>query len=116
MPENPAMRSRLSIIQALVLATLVSLNAVQLRAADEEAGLAELDEATQLKLTAKTFDDLGSVVDLSEKAIDKGLSEANKKFAQRLITSSLLQRASAVSDAIFRRSPPDPRWPQLRKL
>ena len=82
----------------------------------DDAGLAELDEATQLKLTAKTFDDLGNVVDLCEKAIDKGLSEENKEFAVRLITASLLQRASALSEAILGRSPPDPRWPQIRRL
>lgn len=90
--------------------------AVATPALAEDAGLAELDEATQLKLTAKSFDDLGNVADLCEKAIDKGLSEDNKKFAVRLITASLLQRASALSDAILGRSPPDPRWPQIRKL
>jgi tetratricopeptide (TPR) repeat protein len=108
--------TRLVLLFAMFSWGVVAASPSALLAQAEDAGLAELDEATQLKLTAKTFDDLGSVVDLSEKAIDKGLSEANKKFAQRLITSSLLQRASAVSEAIFKRSPPDPRWPQLRRL
>jgi tetratricopeptide (TPR) repeat protein len=82
----------------------------------EEAGLAELDEATQLKLTAKTFDDLGKVVEKCESAIKKGLNDENKKFATTLITSSLMQRASAASEAIFRRTGPDARWRRLREL
>jgi tetratricopeptide (TPR) repeat protein len=107
---------RFTLLAAFLCLGLLAAAPAAVFAQEEEAGLAELDEATQLKLTAKSFDDLGSVVDLSEKAIDKGLSEGNKKFAQRLITSSLMQRASAVSEAIFKRSPPDPRWPQLRRL
>lgn len=106
---------RYGMIVALAFLGVAATRTAPLKA-QEDAGLAELDEATQLKLSAKTFDDLGNVVDLAEKAIDKGLSDANKKFALTLITSSLLQRATAVSDAIFRRSPPDPRWPQLRRL
>ena len=82
----------------------------------EEAGLAELDEATQLKLTAKTFDDLGKVVEKCESAIQKGLNDENKKFAATLITSSLMQRASAAAEAIFRRTGPDARWRKLREL
>jgi tetratricopeptide (TPR) repeat protein len=97
------------------LCMLLALVAAPVVAADDP-GLPELDEATQLKVNAKTLEELGKVADLSEKALEKGLTDANKKFAVRLITSSLFTRASEITEAIFGRSPPDPRWPQLRRL
>jgi tetratricopeptide (TPR) repeat protein len=114
--EKLAMRWLSLHIGIFVATFLFTAATVRPVAAQDAPGLAQLDEATQLKISAKTFDDLGNVVELAEKAIDKGLSDADKKFALQLITSSLLQRATAVSEAIFGRTPPDPRWPQLRKL
>jgi tetratricopeptide (TPR) repeat protein len=117
--SEPPGLSRRSVLQAIKLWTIalsVGLAAITFPARGEEPGLPELDEATQLKLTAKTFDDLGKVVEKCESAVKKGLNDENKKFATTLITSSLMQRATGFSEAIFRRTGADARWRKLREL
>jgi tetratricopeptide (TPR) repeat protein len=84
-----------------------------------DPGQADLDKATQLKVTAEGLTDLNEVVDKLDSAIEKGLDKDNKAFAEQLLTSTLLQRATALSAAILERPVPDPRkdprWLQIRQ-
>jgi tetratricopeptide (TPR) repeat protein len=86
----------------------------------ENEGLAELDKATQLKVAAESLDDLGQVIDNLETALEKGLDEENTKFAQQLLVSSLVQRGTLFTSAIFNAPANDPqsgmRAMQLRQF
>jgi tetratricopeptide (TPR) repeat protein len=75
--------------------------------ADNE-GQADLDKATQLKVTAETLDDLNEVVDHTDSAIEKGLDAENKKFAEQLLVSSLVQRGQLFAAAVFNVPAQDP--------
>ncbi|MGD9635098.1 MAG: tetratricopeptide repeat protein [Pirellulales bacterium] len=83
-------------------------------------GLADLDKATQLKINAENLPDLNDVIDKIDSALEKGLDKDNQKFANDLLVSSLLQRATVLSAAVLdqpiadpRR---DPRWMQVRQF
>ncbi len=82
-------------------------------------GQGDLDKATQLKVTAEGLPDLNEVVDKLDSAIEKGLDKDNKAFAEQLLTSTLLQRATMLSSAILDRQAQDPRrdlrWLQIRQ-
>ena len=56
-------------------------------------GQEDLDKATDVKLNAVTISDLGEVIRLSESALKKGLDPGNIDFANKLLASTLLQRA-----------------------
>jgi tetratricopeptide (TPR) repeat protein len=58
----------------------------------ENEGQGDLDRATEAKLTATKLADLNGVITLCKSAIGKGLSEGNKKFAEQLLASTLIQR------------------------
>ena len=103
----------LSIFSLFALLGLVSAGRVS--AADNE-GQADLDRATEVKLSAESVDDLNLVINLAQGALNRGLDAANTDFAKKLLASSLIQRASAYSKAIFEQNPPDVRWNQLRKV
>ena len=81
----------------------------------QNEGQDELDRATELRLSAKTFTDLGEVIRLCERALEKGLDEENKQFAKQLLASTRVQRGSVIASAIVNTLPPDPRWPQFRQ-
>jgi tetratricopeptide (TPR) repeat protein len=83
--------------------------------ADNE-GQADLDKATELQVAAKSMQDLEQVVRLCDSALKKGLDEANRKFAEQMLSSTLFQRAARLASAIFDQKPPDRRWPVLRKV
>jgi tetratricopeptide (TPR) repeat protein len=88
--------------------------AVPARAQNE--GQADLDQATEAKLTAENLDDLGEVVTLTERALDKGLDDSNTAFAKELLAATLLQRATVYSQQIFDRNPPNQQWPRWRQM
>ncbi len=73
-----------------------------------------LDQATEKRLEAQTPQDLSEVIRLADEAIKKGLDDTNKQFANNLLSGTLLQRANLFAGAIFEKSRPDRRWPQLR--
>ena len=83
--------------------------------AAENKGQEDLDKATEQKLSAKTLDDLSDVLKLCESAMKKGLSPANTQFANDLYTSTLLQRGTILTTAIFdHTNGVNPQWRQLR--
>ena len=90
---------RKSLAAVLIVTCMVSL----VRAEDDK-GQADLDKATDLQLKAETLAELKEVADLCESAIKKGLGAENKKFAVRLLTSSLYQRANRYQGQIFGRN------------
>ncbi|MEX0642590.1 MAG: tetratricopeptide repeat protein [Pirellulales bacterium] len=67
----------------------------------ENEGLDDLDQATQLKVTAENLQDLNKVVDHLDTALEKGLDEENADFAQQLLLSTLLQRGTMFASAVF---------------
>ncbi len=67
----------------------------------ENEGQADLDKATELKVTADSLNDLNEVIDHADSAIEKGLNADNKKFAEQLLVSSLVQRGQLYAAAVF---------------
>jgi tetratricopeptide (TPR) repeat protein len=95
-------------------ALLVMLGLSAGPATAEEPGQADLDAAIDAKLSADDLDDFGTVLDLCKSAAAKGLDEEAKKFADDLYTSTLIDRAGMVVEAIFDSPKPDPQWPRMR--
>ncbi len=96
-------------IASLLIPTIVTTSA---RAENE--GQEDLDQATDKKLSANTPDDFGNVIELCESALKKGLDKANTEFANNMLTSTLLQRATLYTRVIIERTPQG--WPQIRKM
>ncbi len=86
----------------------------------ENVGLEDLDKAAQLKVTAENLPDLNDVVDKLDSATEKGLDKDNQAFADQMLISALLQRATVLSAAVLDRplADPtrDPRWMQVRQF
>ena len=72
--------------------------------------------ATETKLSAENFSDLGEVIRLCESAMEKGLDEGNLLFAKQLLAATLVQRADVANNSIFRPGPVDPKWRDYRRL
>ena len=107
-------------VALVALVSLIGLSKVP-RSGDND-GQGDLDKATEKKLSAETLDDLGEVLRLCESATKAGLSKANTDFANNLYNSTLLQRGTIYTEAIFGRNGPnagngiDPRFMKLREL
>jgi tetratricopeptide (TPR) repeat protein len=97
---------------SISLVLLISTGTI---AQEKMEGRPLLDQATELKLDAKSFDDLEKVADLCEEAIKKGLDKENTAFARQLMSASLFERASRLSAPALT-NPPDRRWPAMRDL
>jgi tetratricopeptide (TPR) repeat protein len=95
-----------------IIAGMFSAGAV--RAADN--GQADLDKATELKLSASTVTDWGEVIRLTESALQKGLDKSNTEFANKLLASTLVQRAMVVTATIQKIFPADQRWANFRQF
>ena len=80
----------------------------------EAPGLTDLDAAVDTKLSANSLDDLAQVLDLCRRAVNKGLDEGERKFAEELYTGTLVDRAGMVVEAVFANQNPDPQWPRMR--
>jgi tetratricopeptide (TPR) repeat protein len=84
-------------------------------AADADApGQEDLNAAIDAKLAIEQLDDFGRVLILCRQAIDKGLDEESRKFAEDLYTGTLIDRAGMLVEAIFESPRPDPQWPRIR--
>jgi tetratricopeptide (TPR) repeat protein len=101
-----------SVLSSLAVVLLISTVTI---AQEKKEGQPLLDQATKLKLDAKSFDDLEKVADLCEEAIQKGLDKENDIFARQLMSASLFDRASRLCAPALT-NPPDRRWPAMRDL
>ena len=81
----------------------------------QNEGQAELDQATETKLAAQSLDDLNRVVDLIEKAVQKGLDGENTQFAQQLLGATLLQRGTLLGNVALQLGPGHARFAALRE-
>jgi len=79
-------------------------------------GQKDLDAAIDAKLSANDIDDYANVLDLCRRAISKGLSEDQKRFAEDLYTDTLIYRAGRIVQAIYNVERPDRQWPRLRSF
>lgn len=70
-------------------------------AAAENEGQADLDRAIETKLSAETVAEWGTVIDLCQSALDKGLDQGNEEFCKQLLSSTLLQRAEAIGGQLI---------------
>jgi len=80
------------------------------------AGQELLDEAINAKFEIDDLEDFGRVIDLCKRAIDQGLDEGSRKFADDLYTGTLLDRATMLSGAILETDDPDRNWKRIRSL
>ena len=85
----------------------------ELQSSAESAGQQDLDAAIEQKLSAQSLDDFERVIDLSRRAIRKGLPEDSKDFANNLIVGTLIDRSVMLVDAIFDAPRPSPDWPRM---
>jgi tetratricopeptide (TPR) repeat protein len=104
-------------IVRLQLVFVISLGTGSIAAAASD-GQADLDKATELKVTASDLRDLNQVVELLESALEKGLDADNTDFAETMLVGALLQRATAVSGALLGQALPggDRRWNEMRQF
>ena len=100
----------------LVPAILAALFTFAAPAVAENEGQADLDKATELKLTGEKMADLQEVIRLCESALKKGLDKDNTDFAKQMLSATLYQRADVYCRSIFEQRPPSKKWPQLRGL
>jgi tetratricopeptide (TPR) repeat protein len=77
-------------------------------------GQEDLNAAIDAKLAIEQLDDFAKVLNLCRQAMDKGLDDDSKKFAEDLYTGTLMDRAGMLSEAIFESPRPDPQWPRIR--
>lgn len=88
---------------------------------DPNPGQADLDKATQLKLTATDGKQINDVIQLLASAMKKGLDEENEKFAKQMLASTLMERGQGLAAVLLDQSNiaaagQDPRWGQLRVI
>ena len=79
----------------------------------EDKGQEDLSLATETKLSAENFSDLGEVIRLCESAMEKGLDEDNTQFAKHLLAATLVQRAGVANKIIFAGGAVDPKVGRL---
>ncbi len=85
------------------------------RARADNAGQADLDKATQLKITANTVTDLTDVIQFCQRALKKGLDQNNAAFAKNLLASTLAQRGQNYAGKTFRSLLLQGNWQRDRK-
>lgn len=84
-------------------------------------GQADLDKATQLKLTAEDGKQINDVIQLLASAMKKGLDDENEAFAKQMLASTLMERGQGLAAVLLDQShagaaQQDPRWGQLRMI
>jgi tetratricopeptide (TPR) repeat protein len=93
---------------------IIALSLSAAVASGQEAGQADLDKATELRLSAKSLQDLERVAQLCDTAIKKGLDDENKVFATQLAAGALFDLASRFSGMVLDTKKPDQRWQLYR--
>ncbi len=81
----------------------------------QNPGAEDLQRATELKLTARSLSDLAEVIRRCEAALEKGLDEDDRPFAEQLLASTRIKRGLVVGEQVFKQVPPTPMWPQFRQ-
>lgn len=83
----------------------------------EEKGQADLDQALELQVTAKTPDELQEVARLCESALSKGLDKGNEAFAKQVLASTLFERSQRLAMSLLDRrgAPMREQWEAARK-
>jgi tetratricopeptide (TPR) repeat protein len=95
---------------------LITVTTCDLQARAQNDGQADLDKATQLKISATSLADLSAVIRLCESAMEKGLDEDNAPFARTLLAATRIQRGMQVAEQHVFKLPPDPDWRESRKF
>lgn len=90
-------------------------------ACGENEGKDDLNKATAMQLdVGNDGRKLSEVINLLNSAIEKGLDEGNREFAEEMLVGSLLQRGEAIGNALLGSPLPnpqqDPRWLQVRQI
>src|SRR6185369_3879948 len=102
----------LNVLPAFAVATFVSLSVVA--AAADKPGQADLDQATDLQITAETLGDLEKVIKLAESALEKGLDKEQQDFAKKLLAATLYQHANRSVESLVERGRRNPRLLTIR--
>jgi tetratricopeptide (TPR) repeat protein len=84
--------------------------------AKSQDGRADLDKAVELKLSARTFTDLGEVIRLCEEALKKGLASEDAEFARHLLAATRIQRGMMIGQTLLSGLTVDRNWPAFRTL
>ena len=79
-------------------------------------GLADLDRATELRLTADSMADLDRIARLCESAMKSGLDEENSEYAVELMTAALYEHAARLSRPLLGRQGRERQRQALRAL
>jgi len=108
-------RPRLPLLAAMAFSLLFCSHGALARGAENE-GQADLDKALELRLTAQSVQELSQVIDLAQSALNKGLDEENRPFAEKLLAGALLQRGQSYGAPIFREGGPVSQWQELSQL
>jgi len=82
--------------------------------AADPPGQADLNEAIDAKLAVDELDDFARVLELCRQAVDKGLDEESRKFAEDLYTGTLIDRAGMLTEALFGTGRVDAQWQRIR--
>src|SRR6476661_7689233 len=101
-----------SLLAAAAVATALSLSATSYAA--DKPGQADLDQATDLQITAETLGELEKVAKLAESALDKGLDKEQQDFAKKLLAATLYQHANRSVESLLERGRRNPRLPSIR--
>jgi len=82
----------------------------------ESEGLADLDEAMRIKVTAEGLRDLNKAIELLQSALDKGLEVEDAEMAENMLSDALMERANSLMQVINSRSIQDDRVKQIVRL
>lgn len=99
-----------------VLAFEDSAAGSEAKKAEETTGREDLDRAVELKLSARTLNDLGEVIRLCEQALSKKLDKEDEEFAKQLLAATRIQRGMMIAQVILGGIPIDRNWPAFRAL
>jgi len=102
--------------RSAVLGLAVALVLVLRASRADNEGQDDLNKARAAKINARTSSDLADVIRFCESALARGLDEVNTEIAKKLLASALSKRGIDSCKSIFDSSPPDPRWPQWRRV